>query len=267
MSKRNFVITIVFFLVSSILMGCSSEKYPIDTVAIIGDEVITEEQIKNEIVERNISIGILEKFKQQSNPASSIAPKDAILQMLNIKEEGLNKEQNRYIQARERAIMPLTENESFNNLLREKVLYQVANKQGYEVSQESALQSLEEGDEQTKEIALKYEKTLQSYNQALRDQDEVVRKYGFESWNAYQKHRSDKLAQAMTINLIKNNFIRLIEKKLPNGNDKIFAKDNAWEDYTEFLLKGKKSKVINDKYFVQFYGEPWSYGEIVLSSK
>lgn len=61
-SRKSLLIVIVIFLVSSILMGCSTEKYPIHTVAVIDDKVIMEEQIKNEIVERNIAIKIWDMF-------------------------------------------------------------------------------------------------------------------------------------------------------------------------------------------------------------
>lgn len=271
MSVRGLRIAIVVFLGSSILMGCSSEKFPIDTVAVIGNKVVTEEQIKSEIAERNIAIKIREKLSKQ-NPASSIAFKDVLLQTLNIKEEDLSKEQKRYIEAIERStVLPLTGNDAFNILVRKEVLYQMAYKEGYEVSEERALQVLKEGDEQTKEMFVNDEESLGSFNETLIIQDEVVREYGFESWNAYQENRADKLAQGMTINLAKNRFKDLIEKKLPNhdltGIDKIMTKDNAWEDYTEFLLTGEKIKIIDGRYYVKLYGEPWSNGEMDLSSK
>lgn len=271
MSIRSIFIAIVVFLGLGILIGCSSEKFLMDTIAVIGDKVITEEQIKNEIAERNIAIKILEKLYQQ-NQSDIIAPKDDLLQTLNMKEEDLSKEQKRYIEARERsAILPLTENEAFNILLREEVLYQVALKQGYEVSQQRALQVLEESDEQSKRNAANDESTFKSYNEALKIQDEVVREYGFETWSSYQENRADKLAQAMTINLMKNRFKDSIEEKLPNsaltGIDKIIAIDNAWEDYTEFLLNGEKIKIVDNKFYVKLYGEAWSYGEMNLSSK
>jgi len=270
MSRRSLSI-IVVVLFCSILMGCSSEKFPIDTVAVVGGKAITEEQIKNEIVERNIAIRMMEKLSEQ-NPSSSRSPKSILLQAMNIKEEDSIKEQKRYIESLERSTFsPLTENEAFNSLLRQEVLYLVACKQGYEVSQERALKVLKEGDEQTELAVVNDEKALERYHDALIIEDEVIRKFGFESWDAYQKNRSYKLSQAMSINFMRGKFKGVFDEKLQNtapmGSDEIIAEANAWDDYTEFLLKGAKSKLVNDKYKLQLYGEPWGYGELNLGSK
>jgi hypothetical protein len=271
MFRRSVVIAIIVILSLVILMGCSSEKLPMATVAVVGDKVITKEQIKEEVTERNIAIKIVEKLNQR-NPIESITPKDALLEALNIEEKDLSKAQKRFIEASERSqILPLIENEAFNILLRDEVLYQAAIKQGYEVSQQKVLQVLEESVEQSKTVVANDENALKSYNEALAIQDEVVKEYGFESWNAYQENRVEKLAQAMTINHMKNKFRDSIKVKRQEpplmGFDKIIANDNAWEDYTEFLLNNQKIKIIDNSFHVKLYGEPWNYGEIDLTSK
>jgi hypothetical protein len=271
MFRRSMLIAIIVILSLAILIGCSSEKLPMATVAVVGDKVITNEQIKEEIAERNIAIKIVEKLNQ-GNPIESIDPKEALLEALNIEEKDLSKAQKRFIEASERSqILPLIENEAFNILLRDEVLYQAAIKQGYEVSQQKVLQVLEESVEQSKTVVANDENALKSYNEALAIQDEVVKEYGFESWNAYQENRVEKLAQAMTINHMKNKFRDSIKVKRQEpplmGFDKIIANDNAWEDYTEFLLNNQKIKIIDNSFHVKLYGEPWNYGEIDLSSK
>jgi len=264
--KKSLVILLILLL--GILIGCDNEQYPRDVVAVINGKTISESDIQKEITERKMAIEL-------SNVISfvepgSIASKEALIKALHITQEELTPEQIRYIESRERTITKmLSIKEALNILLREEVLYQEALKEGYDVSVDKAMQILEENKQLAAEMLRNDKEAQQKQNQIFESVNKIYKQYGFQSEEDYLNQRIEKTAQALTISRMKNQFNEVITNKFPkaNGFQMIVDKQNAWDDYGEYLLKKAKIKILNKEYRIEIYGEPWNYGTLDLKSK
>jgi len=126
-----------FIIIMALLVGCATEKYPENAVASVNGVIITEQDIDQEITERQMSLAIYEKLTAQE--PNQLTPKETVLLLLGITENELTPEQSRYIESWERSTTKmLSRNEAFNILLREEVYYQEAVKHGHEVSLDEA---------------------------------------------------------------------------------------------------------------------------------
>lgn len=262
-ARKITVIAILIFV--SILVGCAEKKYPEDAVAIVNGVIIKEQQIEKEITERKMSIAIGEKIR--SLEPNSLTIREAVILSLNISEDELNPEQIRYIDSRERSLTKsLNNNEAFNILIREEVLYQEAVRQGHEVSVDEAKRILEEINKASNESLNGDEESLRKHNEIVKHITEIYNQYGFESEEDYLNQRIDKTAQAIAISRMKNQFDRVMGDKLPESDGFQLSIDisNAWDDYGEFLIDKAKIKGINTGYSIELYGNPWNYGLLNL---
>lgn len=264
--KKSFAILLILVLAFS-AGGCGNEQYPKDVVAVVNGEIISEKEIDKEITERKMVIAfgnILSTIQP-----GSLTPKDALLEGLNINEEDLSPDQIRYIESRERTTTKLlSNNEALNILIRKEVLYQEALKEGYEVSVDEAKQILEESKQSTAEMLIN-DQEAQKQREILEASKKIYNQFGFQSEEDYLNQRIDKTAQALTINRMKNQFNNVITNKLNNVNgfQMEVERQNAWDDYGEYLLKKAKIKILNNEYSIEIYGEPWSYGTLDLKTK
>jgi len=264
--QKSFVILLILAL--AILAGCGNEQYPKDVVAVVNGKTISEKDIEKKLTERKMtsafanSIGYVEPI--------GITPKEALIKGLNVNGDDLTPDQLRYLESTERLTTKLlSNNEAFNILLREAVLYQQALKEGYSVSTDDAKQILAESKQATDE-KLKNDKDAQEkYNETLETNKKIYNQFGFQSEEDYLNQRIDKTAQALTISRMKNQFNKVITDKLPkaNGLQLVVEKQNAWDDYSEYLLKKAKVEILNKEYSIEIYGGPWSYGTLDLKSK
>lgn len=262
-------ITAIYLIIAlAMLVGCANKKYPENAVVLVNGKIITEQEIEKEITERKMSIAIGEKIK--SFEPNSLTSKEVLIQALNITEEELNPEQIRYLESRERSTTKLlNNNEAFNILLREEVLYQEAVKHGHEASVDNAKRILEESNKVSNEALSGDEEALKKQNEIIKYTNEIYKQYGFESEEDYLNQCIDKTAQAMTISRMKSQFGKVMANKLPESDSYQISIDisNAWDDYGEFLLNRAKVKILNPEYSVELYGKTWSYGVLDLKSK
>lgn len=254
--RKLFLVFLILLLAT--LTGCGNEQYPSDVVAVVNGKTISEKDIEKELTEREITRAFL-----SGSESNNMTFKETIIEALYVSEKDLTIDQIRYIESVERkTTKELSRNEAFNILLRGEILYQEALKKGYEVSTDQARQILEESKKSTEEL-------LKDDSEVVEYINKIYKQFGFQSEEDYFNRRLEKSAQAMTINKIKNKFNETIINKLPeaDGLEIAINQENAWDDYGEHLLKKTKVKILNEKYTIEFYGEPWNYGTLDLKSK
>lgn len=264
--KKSFAILLLIIL--ELLAGCGNEQYPKDVVVVVNGKTISEKEIQKEITERKMAIA-LDSILSSVQPGK-LTPKEALIKATNINEEDLTRDQIRYIESRERTTTSLlSNNEAFNILLREEVLYQEAIKEGYEVSVDKAKQILIENKQVTTEVLKNDKEAQQKQNKILESSKKIYNQFGFESEEDYLNQRIDKTAQALTIKRMENQFNKVIINKLSkiDGFQMEVEKQNAWDDYGEYLLKKAEIEILNKEYSIEIYGEPWSYGALDLKMK
>src|SRR5690606_14290791 len=115
-----------------------------------------------------------------------------------LKEGELTPEQERYFEDLERSTTKkLTENEAFNILLREEVLYQEAVKFGHDVTEDWVKNALEESQKINLEVIETNEESKEFYNKYVEVSTEIYNKYGFASEEDYLNQRVDRLVYSM----------------------------------------------------------------------
>lgn len=260
--KRKFLL-ICILLIISMIAGCSDQKYPQTTVAVVKDMIITEEMIQAELMEKQISLEMGKKLAELGPSEQEQTPKEIMLMALGIEEGDLSADQKRYLDYLQARTKLLSENEAFNKVIREEVLYQQAVKQGFLVTEDRAKKVLEESDDVTREQMSQTE-DKEKYEKYIQHENEIFKEYGFESREGYWlKWHLAETAQGSTIQLMKNEFEKKIQEVKPNldGYPLMIEQYNAWEDYTEYLLKKSKTEIVIDKYVLEFKGKEWLYGE------
>ncbi|MFA6809101.1 MAG: hypothetical protein WCR27_08915, partial [Eubacteriales bacterium] len=256
---------IALIIALSILVGCTEKKYPENAVALVNGVIITEQNIEKEITERKIVIAIGEKIK--SLEPDNLTLKEGIVQSLNITEDELTPGQIRYIESRERSTTKLfNNNETFNILLREEVLYQEAVRQGHEASVDEAKRILEESNNVSNEALNGDKEALRKHNEITKYITEIYKQYKFESEADYLNQRIDKTAQAITINRMKNKFDIVMSDRVTQSDSyqKSIDINNAWDDYVEHLIDKANVKILNTEYSIELYSKPWNYGLLDL---
>lgn len=267
MGFKKYFLVVCFILMISTLVGCSDQKYPENTIAVINNQIISTDMTKAEINDREISLEISHKMKELWASENAQTPKEIMLSAWGVIEKDLNKGQSRYLNYLNSQEKPLSESEAFNKVAREQVLYEKAVKGGFLVTDERARKSQIEGDEVTRKVMNEREEDKAKYAAALRIEDEVFKKYGFDSRVDYWDEHSPIAAKASTIQFMKNEFDKKTKQLNPklDGLNSSLIEQNAWEDYTEYLLKKSKIEVFMDKYTVEFTGEAWTHGDLDLS--
>lgn len=255
---------VILLMTASLLVGCGTQSYPENVVAVVNGETITQEEIKDVITERKLSNDMYDVM-QSLRGESSMSQKEAMMQSFGIKEQEMTPVQKRFFEGVERSSTKmLTENEALNVLLVEEVLYQEATKQGHDVSVERAKEVLEESKKITQETLAQSKDALEEYNNYLEKTASIYHQYGFASEDDYLNQRIDRTARSMAINTMYPEFNRVIADKLPNTDLPQMEQANAWVDYGEFLLDKAKVKILKPEFKIEHYGESWSHGKLKL---
>jgi len=252
--KKILLIAIIVL----ILTGCSTENSQEGVIATFDRYTITEKDIEEEIISRKITDLITKKL----NDLNSIEEKDIrehYLNSFNVEEKDLSEEQEQFIGYHERQFnYNITRNEAFNIVLRDKILYKTAITKGYEkTSEEEALNMIKKANETSEKfIGEDKDKLIEEFSAY---EDEVVKDYGYESYDEYEKSRLDKLSELITINKMEKEFINKIRSN-PELTDeqKWIYPITSWENYTEHLIKDEKINIINKNYSIEYYGGIWT---------
>lgn len=255
-------LTVISMLVILLLAGCGSQSYPDDVVAVVNGEYITSEDIERELMERKLFIEINEALNQVHKVDEL---RKAMLEGFGLKEGELTPEQERFFKDLDRTTTKmLTENEAFNILLRDEVLYQEAVKLGHDVTEERVKEVLEESQEVNREIFESDEESKEFYNKYMEVSTEIYKKYGFESEEDYLNQRIDKLVYSMATNGLHYQFSNAMADKITDSYFEQIELTNAWGDYGEYLLGKAKVKILKPEFSIETYGEPWNYGKLDL---
>lgn len=271
--RKYSSILLILVIISSVFTGCTKETNSENTVADINEYLIYDEDIEDEVIEREIQNKNIEKAKEIGFVSDRTA-KESYIDYLNaveedFSEEDLTEDMERYIKGLERSSWgEITKNEAFNIVIRNRVLYQEAEKQGYErISKDDVLETFEKDDKVNDEFLAG--ENIESYNKMMDYQDEVVREYGFESFDDYRNSRIDKIIESTMVSSMIDRFRFEMGRKIQDEKLKDYEKNayinNVWEDYTEYLLKNSNIEILKDEYTIEYYGEEWEHGDMDLS--
>lgn len=252
--KKNLLIAITVL----ILTGCSRENSQEGIIATFDGYTITEKNIEEEIISRKIT----DLMRKKLNDLNSIQEKDIrdfYLNSFNVEEKDLTEYQKQFIRYHERQFdYDITKNEAFNIVLRDKILYKTAITKGYEkTSEEEALNMIKKANETSEKfIGEDKDKLIQEFSAY---EDEVVKDYGYESYDEYEKSRLDKLSELITINKMEKQFINEIRSNSNLTNEqKVIYPITSWENYTEHLIKDENIDIVNKNYSIEYYGNIWT---------
>lgn len=256
---------VILFLVFTLGTGCHSTTqavYTADTIAVVNGEAVTAQSLQDETIKREIAAKMLQKMQELDSTIQS--PAAGILQALGITASELSEDQKRYIASLERDYpdKPISPNYIFNQQVRQEVLYQEAVKQGYTSSTEEAQRILKQANDASAQAG-----SSDPAFQKIREESQAVYKeYGFASEDDYLKWNLPAAARSIAIQRLHNKFEEKIEAQHSELSDLplIITQYNAWEDYTEFLLKNSVIEIKQADYELAYYGKPWEAGRLDL---
>jgi hypothetical protein len=257
--------TIIVLFICAYGAGCTRATqviYPQDTVVVVNGKAITEQDFKDETTKREISTKILQKIKQLDSSAQT--PTAGVLLLLGLSESQLSEDQKRYIASMERDYpdKPISQNVIFNRIVREEVLHQEAVMQGYIVSNEQAQEIIT----QMNEASDQANSSDPTGQKIMAETNPIFKEYGFNSQDDYLNWNLPKTARSMSIQRIQNKLDEKMAAQYTELSDFLLriAQYNAWEDYTEFLLKTAKIEIKQGNYVVEYYGKIWEMGRLDL---
>jgi len=125
-----------------------------------------------------------------------------LLKALNKDINDLSEEGKRYIKRIQRKYSTgtLTQNEAFNNVIRQVVLYQEATGQGYFTSIERAQEILKETEEGNLASIQNDKEVLEQYQNIREIENTAAKELGYKDAKEYRDSRIDLAAKSMTIN-------------------------------------------------------------------
>ncbi|MGI6435285.1 MAG: hypothetical protein ACOX0F_07990 [Syntrophomonadaceae bacterium] len=264
-SKRIFYLIILAFLSCTCLAGCSShlQESPPDTVALVNNQAITTQDIEDEVIIRKIGVKMA-KLLREDHASIPETQTEAFLRALGRTEDELSGDEKQYLSGRERSSIdqPINMNLIFNLTVREEVLYQEAVKQGHMVSQIEAQKVQKLVNEVSDQAG------AQEYNRIKAGETAILKEFGFNSRNDYEEWLLPRTARHLTIRSMQNQFDRIIAEQYPqlSAIPLMILQCNAWEDYTEFLLKQSSLDIKQANYVLDYYAKPWESGKLDLKS-
>lgn len=273
------------------LVGCGqSADLPEDVVAEVNGEVITAGDIEQAALEARQNFELYSRISEYTGPFPD-EQRDAYRQWvreMGYDPEQLSEDQHRYFQtcfASERradpsrvptndekrhmqrqlrfAVLGQDDNLVFNDLVRKAVLYGEAVECGYTVTLDDVRRMLQETDTEWKAF-IKRSGEREKYLEYLEIEKQV---YGYRSRDEWLESRLPRIAREMSISRLQQRFGEVFGADNPGiqGADFWLASGNAWEDYTEYLLRQAELKILNKDYQLEYYGEPWSGGRLDLA--
>ncbi|NMA67967.1 MAG: hypothetical protein GX958_00905 [Desulfitobacterium sp.] len=258
---RLFVISLLGMV---LLIGCGSEKHPENVIAVVNGKYITVEDVERELMVRELFIEIYDALNQIYEIDDQ---REALLEGFGLKEGELTPEQERYFEDLERSTTKkLTENEAFNILLREEVLYQEAVRFSHDVTEDWVKEVFAESDEINREVIESDEESKEFYNKYVEVSTEIYNKYGFASEEDYFSQRVDRLVYNMATNKLQFQFENAMADKITDSHFWQIELANAWGNYSEYLIDKAKVKILKPEFSFEKYGQPWNYGDLDLKS-
>ncbi|MBE0466362.1 MAG: hypothetical protein IBX71_03955 [Candidatus Desulforudis sp.] len=285
-----FCLPILFLML--ITAGCRQAEVPTapDTVALVNGMEITTEDIQRQIVQREVESAIsnyLLEYEAHTEPEITEERRpdyEKLVRRLGLEPNQLTKEQDyslrsyflalspfesteptpdelRYFQRiiRELPESGMDENAAFNHLVRQVVLYRKAVEHGHEVDLDEAQDILAQADaleqDAPDELQAQMEEMRRLETEVLRGHD-----YRREEW---REANLPRYARKITINHLRAEFDEALYDRHPEamGFRLQVLMENAWEDYTEQLVRQADIRIIDDQfelvYYSEHHGENW----------
>lgn len=265
-SYRTYFIVSICIIVLLFNYGCTANKKtpPQNVIAEVNGEEIIIEDIQKDIHVREIGLKLSKKYND--NPEND---KD-VLQRIDdlINHAKTDTEKHYYKRMKRKVKQSYSENVSFNKIIRRIVLYQEAKKQGYEVSIEEARKFKQELDKNTEKV-MQQKENIEEFEKIKQMEAEAIKLSGFSSREEWFDASLSSTAKSLAISSMKQKFINVLNDKYPNiiGQEWIILKGNAWEEYTEYLLKKAKIKLYNNNFEVVYYEDDWKHESIDLKKE
>lgn len=281
-----------------LLSGCTGKDAPVTpgVVALVDGEQITLEDVGKEMEQREINWEMFQEMQrlldepfgngQVEIPEERRADYDRFVRELGYDPAQLNEKQRYLIQNQFRIftgmsgdlpplseeqrrynrnaiyaspVFPLDENQIFNLLARRAVLYQEAVRQGHAVSPDEARRMQEQMDENSRRLGEEAGE-IEQWARLMALQSEVVRRYGYRSRDDWSATLLPRQAADMSIRRLQQQFEEEFGAENPDvqGFDFQIQSANAWEDYTEHLLRQAVVKIKEKGFKPVFHGKEWT---------
>lgn len=261
----TFVVAIV---VSLLVTACSLDKNEQDNIAaLVNEEPITVDDLHTGVDQWEMSLEIQTKADRQNNesipeiPEALQADFEQFLLDMNVTPADLSEEQEAFLKSQYTYFKEFNGNADFNNeeyryikraynnivfapdesealsrQIRDMVLYQEALKQGFQVPETEA-REMYKTIITPKELEPESEEYFK-YLEYLKIEDEVIKKHGYQSREAYLNQQFTSYAKSISIARLKNSFLEEWMVQYPDlqGYEYRIKSENAWYDYTENLV-------------------------------
>ncbi len=269
LAGKNFRLILMICIFTLMLTACSSstEKTESDAVAaLINGQEITMHAIEQKIATQDVNLEVqkqVEKLLENEGMRAPNGPSqtdlDEYLSHSGLDLSNMTKDEERYYNRTKRDInrnnSTLTPNEAFNLLVREEVLNQEARRQGLAISLEEAKDKYQQFKKQ--QLANWDSMGLSDETEAINEK--AAKRLGYNSWEKRMEDGLLDFQKSASRNSLYQWFQEELGKKHPEVQDLQFRilTWNAWEDYTEYLLRQADIKIKQEGLNVIYYGEEW----------
>ncbi|MBE3573680.1 MAG: hypothetical protein IMW95_12175 [Moorella humiferrea] len=210
-------------------------------VAFVNGQPITKEALEKEM----LKMQLIAEMRVQSGTVSI----DEFLKNSGRDWSKMSPEEKRYyLRAKRQSEMTGDENEAFNRLVREEVLYQEAVKEGYKVSKDEARQRYQEIEtlsQKTMKEALQDANLREDIERLQEIDKKFMELMGFTNKEDLTEYQVQKLMRTLPISLLKEKFKETWGNSHPEirGDEFRYAVENSWEDYTNELLRNADIRI------------------------
>ena len=294
MRIRGFFIFLIILLtvIVVVLLGDFGKPRNSEVAALVNGEPITFGDVRNQAQEANRQFEFLIRFNLNDEPFPEELPAEYLqfVREMGYDPDELTKYQHQFIHGHlstywdmHGQLTPLSEDEKrlihrqlrwvvrrldyleFNELVRQRVLYQDAVRNGHQVSVDEARQMQKESDELSQSM-LDREGEPEGYLEYMKLEKEI---YGYHSRGQWQESRLPQKAESASISRLQQRFNDKLGLQHPDIYGWDFARfsENAWEDYTEYLVRQADIEIRKGGFELEFFGEEWPHGRWDLREK
>ena len=279
LADKNFRLVLMICIFTLMLTACSSSTVKTENNAVaafVNGQEITMNDIQQKIAVQDVNLEMQKQVEKLLEDEGMRIPNeqdqndiDDYLSHSGFDLSDMTKDEERYYNRTKRELKRnnsnLTKNEAFNLLVREEVLYQEARRQGLAISLKEARDKYQQLEE--RQLVGWENMDLRKEIEAI--EDESAKRLGY---NSREERMQDDLLdfqKRASRHSLSQWFQERLGKKLPevqNLQFRILA-GNAWEDYTDYLLRQSGIEIKQDGLNVIYYGEEWQEDMLASSEQ
>ncbi|MGO1371736.1 MAG: SurA N-terminal domain-containing protein [Senegalia sp. (in: firmicutes)] len=166
-----------------------------------------------------------------------------------------------------------TKKDAFNQIIREKVLFDQAKKLGYDAKTKSEVMEMIEKSKNENDLSnvepQVRENIEEKYGDGEEFEKEILKEYGYSSMENFYKENVHMLRTTLLITDLFQQYGEELNKKLSEDPTNQIQNDTfvkSWTNYTEHLLKKSDIKILDDEYELKYYGDEWKYEDLDLKN-